>query len=216
MIAECLLAEFRIGGDDCPLADVTRASGAVVDADTPLLRHDGNALLRFSAEPDPGLTGALEADDRVRYLYRSEPDGRHNFRCLSLHPCVVHALVDAGFMVESLTYRDGDAVLTGTVVGHDVLRGVMETAGETVGVQLERLAPLRADDEAPIAKQWDLTPAQTAALGEAYAMGYFSVPKGATADEVAAALDVSKTAFLERLRRGQEALFGQVFGDAPE
>jgi predicted DNA binding protein len=42
-------------------------------------------------------------------------------------------------------------------------------------------------------------------------MGYFSVPRETTASEVAAELGISKSAFLERLRRGQDGLFAQVF-----
>jgi len=215
MIDECLMVAVRIEGDDCPLAAATRAVGVAVDAQPPLLRADGNALLRFSAPQGPGLTEALEGDDRVRYLYRSRVEGRNNYRCLSLHPCVVHELTDAGFMVESLTYRDGDAYLTGTVVGQDVLRTVMETAGETVGVRLERVAALHAEDDDAVGRQWDLTPAQEASLREAVTMGYFTVPRRTTAAEVAGELGVSKSAFLERLHRGLNALLAQVFDVAP-
>ena len=100
MIEECLMTEFRIEGDDCPLADATRATGAVVDVAPPLLRDDGNVLLRFSSAPNDDLTTYLDGDDRIRYLYQSDNGGRYNYRCLSLHSCVVHELVSAGFMVE--------------------------------------------------------------------------------------------------------------------
>jgi predicted DNA binding protein len=211
MIEECLMTEFRIEGDGCPLADASREADAVIDASTPLLRTDGNVLLRFSSDDDGALTAALEADDRIRYLYRSERDGRYNYRCLSLEPCVVHELVSAGFMIEELTYTRGDAVLRGAVVGSEVLKQVMETAGDTVGVRLERVYTMRADERSPVTKRWDLTPAQEEAVRRATEMGYFTVPRGATALEVADSLGISKTAFLERLRRGQHALFSQLF-----
>ncbi|PSP66082.1 transcriptional regulator [Halobacteriales archaeon QS_1_69_70] len=170
MIDDCLMAEFRIEGDDCPLAAATREVDVTIDAEPPLLRADGNVLLRFSARPNDDLAAALEADDRVRYLYRARTGDRSTYRCLSLHPCVVHELLDTGFMVESLTYRDGGVVLRGAVVGYDVLRAAL-------------------------------------------ASGYFRVPREATAAEVADVLDVSKTAFLERLRRAQAAVFGAMFPD---
>jgi predicted DNA binding protein len=213
MIEECLMTEFRIEGDDCPLADATRATGAVVDVAPPLLRDDGNVLLRFSSAPNDELTTYLDGDDRIRYLYRADSGGRYNYRCLSLHPCVVHELVSAGFMVESLTYQDGSAILTGAVVGHEVMQAVMETAGETVGVKLERVYALRDDEEESIAKQWDLTPAQEESLRYAVSMGYFTVPREATADEVAAEMGISKSAFIERLHRAQHSLFTQLFPD---
>lgn len=211
MIAECLLATFRITGDDCPLAAASDAVGTRIDASPPLLRADGNVHLRFSSPADDGLTRVLDADARISYLHRSSAQGRDTYRCLSFDPCVVHDLIDAGFMAESLTYRRGTAVLTGAVVGHEVLQSVMATAGETVGITLERLSPMDGDDDSAVATQWDLTPAQTAALRQALAMGYFRVPREATAADVAAALDISTSAFNERLHRGQQALLSQVF-----
>lgn len=255
MIEECLVVEFSVRGDDCPLAEASREAGVTVDCGPPQLRADDNVLLRFSATDDGGeLAATLDADDRIRYLHVSESDGRHNFRCLSKHPCVVHELTDVGFMSESLQYRDGKGSFTGAVVGHDVLRGVLDRAGETrvasevrrptagrepdleqangeavsqaqpprfkvagnaghpVGVKLERVHPLGSDEEEAIAQRWNVTPAQEAALRAANEAGYFAVPKAASAEEVAGKLGISKSAFLERLRRGQATLFGQVFG----
>ena len=93
------------------------------------------------------------------------------------------------------------------------MRAVMETAGETVGVKLERVYALRAEEEESIAKQWNLTPAQEESLRYAVGMGYFTVPREATADEVAAEMGISKSAFIERLHRAQQSLLTQLFPD---
>lgn len=216
MISECLMTEFRIEGDDCPLADATRETGTVINATPPLMRADGNVLLRFSAGPSDELTRVLDEDDRIRYLYQSEYDGQYNYRCLSMHPCVVHELISSGFVVESLTYQDGNAILTGAVVGHEILNEVMETAGETVGVKLNRVFALRSEEDTAVAKQWDITPAQEESLRRAVEMGYFTVPREVTASEVADELGISKSAFLERLRRAQHSLFMQLFPGVEE
>ncbi|WP_435177750.1 helix-turn-helix domain-containing protein [Halorussus sp. AFM4] len=213
MIDECLVVEFSVTGDDCPLADAARETGATVDARPPQLRRDENALLRFSVGEGADELGAvLDADERIRYLHASRTDSRTNFRCLSKHPCVVHELTDAGFMAETLQYRGDTERHTGAVVGHDVLRGVLAAAAETVGVSLERVFPLGSEDDEAVAQRWDVTPAQEAALRTALEMGYFEVPREVTAREVADELGISKSAFLERLHRGQATLFGQVFG----
>jgi predicted DNA binding protein len=213
MIEECLVVEFGVTGDDCPLAVATAAADATVDCRPPQRRADGNVLLRFSAgEAADALARALDADDRIRYLHVSRSDGRANFRCLSTDPCVVHRLTDAGFLADLLRYEDGRETYTGAVVGHEVLEGVLEAAGEAVGVSLQRIHPLGEEDDDAVARRWDLTPAQEAALRAALRMGYFEVPKEATAAEVAEELGIGKTAFLERLRRGQASLFEQVFG----
>lgn len=210
MIDECLVVEFRVEGDDCPLAVATRATGIRVDARPPQLRADGYALLGFTAPDSEGFVAELDADDRIRYLHISAVDGRRNCRCLSKRPCVVHELVSAGFMAESLRYHDGVGVFTGAVVGQEVLRGVLDTAGDTVGVTLERAYPLSAEDETTVAQRWDLTPRQEAAIRAALELEYFAVPRGATATEVADTLGIGKSAFLERLRRGERALLSQV------
>lgn len=212
MIDECLVVEFAVTGDDCPLADATRETGWTIDARPPQRRSDGNALLRFSAPDVADLRATLDADDRLRYLHASRTDGRLTVRCLSHHPCVVHELVDVGFLVDSLRYHDGRERYTGAVVGYDVLEGVLAAAGETVGVTLERVYPLGDEDDRSVGQRWDLTPPQEEALRVAYELGYFSVPKAVTASEVATELGIGKSAFLERLRRGQTALFGQLFG----
>ncbi|SEO87576.1 Predicted DNA binding protein, contains HTH domain [Halogranum amylolyticum] len=216
MIDECLVVEFRVTGDDCPLADASATAGVPIECRPPQLRADGNALLRFGAPQSDELAAALDADDRIRYLHRSsgnERTDRDEYRCLSKVPCVVHELTDVGFVAETLTYRDGEERYTGAVVGYDVLQGVLEAAGATVGVTLERVYPLGPEGESAATGRWDVTPAQEAALRTALAMGYFSVPRETTASEVAAELGISKSAFLERLRRGQAGLLTQVFGD---
>lgn len=211
MISECLVVEFRVTGDECPLAEATRETGATVDARPPLLRADDNSLLHFSTA-EAGIGRALDADSRVRYLHASRSDGRYTYRCLSKQPCIVHELIDAGFLVESLHFEDGTERHGGAVVGHDVLDGVLEAAGEAVGVSLERISPLREDSAEPVAQRWDLTPAQEEAVRAAHRLGYFNVPRSVTASEVAAELEISKSAFLERLRRAQSGLFAQILG----
>lgn len=213
MISECLIVEFEIRGDDCPLAEATRAVDSSVEAQPPQLRADGYALLRFGASENDRLTRVLDADERVRYLHRVLTDGRAGYRCLSKHPCVVHELVSEGLLIESLGYQNGTATVTGAVVGYDVLEGVMDRAGETVGVTLRRVYPLGPHEHDREATQhWDLTPKQEEALSVALELGYFEIPRDADAAAVATELGVSKSAFLERLRRAERVVLTRLFG----
>jgi len=211
MIDECLIVEFDVEGDDCPLASATATTGATATAQPPQLREDGNILLQFSTSAGDNLATALDADSRIRYLHRATADSRDNFRCLSKHPCIVHELISAGLLVDSIQYQNGTARLTGAVVGHTVLQGVMGRASDTVGVQLQRVYPLQEEDDEPVAQRWDLTPAQVESIQTARELGYFDIPREADAGEVADALDISKSAFLERLRRAQASLFRDLF-----
>lgn len=211
MISECLVVEFRVTGDGCPLSEASAAADVTIGAAPPLLRRDGYALLHFSTTTAE-VGEILDADERIRYLHGAAGEGKHSFRCLSKAPCVVHRLVDEGFLVESVQYRSGVERHVGAVVGYDVLRGVLEAAGEAVGVELAGVSPLGAEADSPIEGRWNLTSGQAEALETAYEMGYFEVPKEASAAEIAMELGVSTSAFGERLRRAQAALLGQVFG----
>jgi predicted DNA binding protein len=237
MIEECLVVECRVTGDDCPLAAATRAVDARIECSPPQARRDGYDLLRFSAPASDALAATLDGDDRIRYLHRSrggrdghahrgsragddaddadrpsaDATGRDDYRCLSKHPCAVHDLTDAGLVVESITYEDGTERYVGAVVGYDVLQGVLEAAGDTVGVTLERVYPLGPDDTGTPGGRWDVTPRQETAIRTALEMGYFEVPRETTATDVAERIGISKSAFLERLRRGQAGLFRQLF-----
>lgn len=211
MREDCLAVEFEIRGDDCPLADATRTAGGRVESGPPQLRYDENVLLHFTAPKNEHLGEVLEEDDRIRYLHVARGSERDTYRCLSKQPCVVHQLVSTGCIVESLTYEGGRARVVGTVVGRDVLGMVMERAGDTVGVTLRRVYQLERDRQPTPGEQWDLTPKQEACLRAALERGYFSIPREATASEVAEDLGISKSAFLERLHRAERTLFGQLF-----
>lgn len=211
MIDECLAVEFRVQNDDCPLSEATREVNVEIGAQPPQHRSDGYDLLKFSSPKSDRLTRVLDDDDRISYLHVSRTDGRYRYRCLSKEPCVVHRLIDGGLIVETLRYRDGAAMIFGAVVGRDVLKGVMEAAGETVGVTLERVYPMQAEAKESPGHRWDLTPAQEECLRTALEMGYFTIPRSVSSEAVADELGISKSAFLERLRRGEAALFHQIF-----
>lgn len=61
-------------------------------------------------------------------------------------------------------------------------------------------------EEAPRASQFSLTSRQREALVAAFEMGYFDVPRTTTAREVAETLDISGSAFSQRLRRAMTNL----------
>jgi predicted DNA binding protein len=256
VIEECLVVEFRVTGDTCPLAAASRATGTTIDARPPQRRADGTVLLQFSAPPDDSLVTTLDADDRIRYLHAASAEDRTNYRCLATAPCVAHRLTDAGLLAESLRYREGTERHSGAVVGYDVLQDVLEAVGEYnatdpdadrspnttdptdrtdritendpdsgdadahahrdgrtngIGITVERVYPLGNEDDSPVARRFDLTSSQASAIETALGMGYFAVPRECTASDVADALGIGKSAFLERLRRGQARLFAGLF-----
>jgi hypothetical protein len=76
----------------------------------------------------------------------------------------------------------------------------VETTGEALGSgQLGRV--LRNE----------LSPEQLTVLRTAHRMGYFEVPRGASADDIAAELDIAQSTLSERLRLAEHQLFDLVF-----
>ena len=213
VIEECLVVEFAITGDDCPLAAATAAVGTTVECHLPLYRGNDTALLRFSAtENVNALASALNADKRIEYLHVSDSERGSNFRCLSTQPCVLRALVEAGFLAESIEYRAGRGVFSGGVVGYEVLHSVLQATEDAVGVTVEQVYPLASSEDELVREQWAITPAQEEALRTAVAMGYVAVPRRVTAGDVADELGISKSAFLERLHRGEHHVLSRIFG----
>lgn len=212
MIDDCLVVEFAVDGDDCPLSELTGENSAQVQCRPPLVRSDETLLLRFTVmENEEKMASALEEDDRIDYLHVVDSGQGTNVRCLSRQPCVIHDLVDAGFLAESLEYRDGTGYFRGSVIGFDVLQNVLQTTRDAIGVDLQRVYPLEAADD-NVVKKWDITPAQEEALRVAYEMDYLSVPRETTAVDIADELGIGKSAFLERLRRGEQQILSQMFG----
>lgn len=70
-----------------------------------------------------------------------------------------------------------------------------------------------SEDEAGGGAKDDLTAAQRKALRTAFERGYFEIPRGASLQEVADELGVSRQATSERLRRGLSSLLGREFDE---
>jgi len=76
----------------------------------------------------------------------------------------------------------------------------VETTGEALGSgQLGRVLRNELSDE------------QLTVLRTAHRMGYFDVPREASADDIAAELDIAQSTFSERLRLAEKQLFDLVF-----
>jgi predicted DNA binding protein len=123
-------------------------------------------------------------------------------------------LTDAGFLPVTIRYTDGVGRFSGEVVGRDILRSVLEVARDVVGVSVRNISHIETNDSTHPAVhdvEWNLTPAQQEALQTAYLAGYLNVPRDVTAEAVADELDISKSAFLQRLRRAQYNYFRQIF-----
>lgn len=219
MIDECLVVEFTVAGNDCPVVEATDDHDVVVDESPPAHRDDERTLLHFNAEGDvKPFTETLDEEGQIEYLQVAEGGSVAQCRCLLHDECVLKALTTAGFMPHEIRIVDGVERFRGSVVGRDVLREVIQTAQELGNVKLERVAEVTdggtAEKELDTTIESSLTKQQREALVSALEHGYFNVPRGATATEVAEDLDISKSSFLGRIKRAQQTVFEQMLADA--
>jgi len=207
-----LLIQFRIEGDDCPLAAVTRETETAIEAKPGLLRSDGNVLLQFQAMTNAEkIAHRLEEEQRLRYVHAIERSGDTEFRCLSLDPCVQHQLFNIGFMPLSIRYQTGHEYYTGAVIGHETMKQVVGHAYESVNVQLQGIQQMEVAESKRLTQRWDITPAQREAIVAGLEHGYFAVPRELSAEEVATKLGISQSAYLQRVHRAEARIFEQIF-----
>lgn len=219
MIEECLVVELAVTGNDCPIVEATEDHDVVVDENPPAHRDDGRTLLHFNAEGDiEAYTATLDETDEIDYLQVTKGGSVAQCRCLLHDECVLRTLTTAGFMPHEIRIVDGTERFRGSVVGRDVLRDVIQTAQELGNVTLERVAQLTADTDVDqgldATIESSLTKQQREALLAALELGYFDVPRGATATEVADELGISKSSFLGRMKRAQRTVFEQLLAGA--
>ncbi|MFC6954785.1 helix-turn-helix domain-containing protein [Halorubellus litoreus] len=62
----------------------------------------------------------------------------------------------------------------------------------------------------------ELSQQQMDVLRTAHSMGYFETPRRASADDIAAELDIAQSTLSERLRRAEKQLFDLVFSEAED
>lgn len=77
-------------------------------------------------------------------------------------------------------------------------------------LELERLATPASDRNENDSSADRLSPRQRDAFRLARSRGYYGYPRGVTARELAAELDVSKATFLEHLRKAEAKLLGRI------
>ncbi|WP_255191434.1 helix-turn-helix domain-containing protein [Natronobeatus ordinarius] len=218
MEAEYVIVELAITGAGCPLVEATREHDVVVDEHVPALRADGTPMVHFDAEGDvEAMAASFEDHEAVSDLQVTGTSGVGTCRASLEGECLLAPLIDAGFKPHDVRIVDGVERLWGSVPGRDALADVINAAREHGSVRLERATTM---SEAPTAGGMPrdspdarLTKRQREALIAATEMGYFEVPRRTNATEVAKELGISKSAFLDRLKRAQASLFEALFSE---
>jgi predicted DNA binding protein len=134
-------------------------------------------------------------------------------------PSIVRTMTSTGGVVQDLSVERGVADLTIEVAPDADVRAVVEALeGALDGVslraqrQITRSAISRSTFRTSLAE--DLTDQQRAALEAAYAANYFEWPRGTTAEELAASLDIASPTLHQHLRAAKRKLLEAYFDEA--
>lgn len=162
---------------------------------------------------------ALEADPTVSTPQRTVEFGDRRFYWVEVtnayRPSIYSVLVDEGSIIERLVgTRDGWEFRVRFSDREEFARFRQFCDDRGLGFELHRLSSVPEGNAPP--DRYGLTPKQQEALVCAFERGYFQVPRGASLDEVAAALGVSHNAASGRLRRGLETLLENTLAPASD
>lgn len=214
---EYVIVELAVEGVGCPLVEATRDHDVVVEERPPALQPDGTPRVHFDAEGDvAAMASTVEDHDAVSDVQFTESESIGTCRAAIEGECLLAPLIEVGFLPHEIRIVDGVERLWGSVPGRDRLEDVIAAAREHGSVRLERATTVTETPAGDSTRPRDrpdtaLTKRQREAIVTAQAMGYFEVPRRADATAVADELGISKSAFLDRLKRAQSTLFADLF-----
>jgi predicted DNA binding protein len=206
---------------DCPFNQLTESyPGLTIDWDRPGVGIDAEtAFGRFSLrtpEKSPIDTDAVIAElSSAPSVLSIERLSDRIFNCVLRREMLTMApeLLAECFTV---TIKEADGVEEWGVVTSSprVEEFLFETLNETRDGRFELRRTVSMEEVTCVEDEsayQSLTDKQREAIRQAYDTGYFESPREATAEEVAAELDITASSFTSRVRRGQRRLFTELF-----
>ncbi|WP_435119695.1 helix-turn-helix domain-containing protein [Halolamina sp. C58] len=207
-----------------------------IDYENVFYASDGDWIesLVVSSSVDFDPAEVLESLDRVELFHHQLTSGdsaTQTTRRLTVvahepYPFLLGVVLRRKAIPNRLELRDG--VLTGivTVREWEDFRSLADTIQEQFGRfellsvnQVETTgAPLGSGQIGRVLRD-ELSAEQLTVLRTAYRLGYFDVPREASADDIAAELDIAQSTLSERLRLAERQVFDLVFsisGDAED
>lgn len=212
-----LAVEFAY--EDGPLSTLSATTGCSARLDGVVPGSDGHLVIYASVtdvEPAAVLAaaGSTEGIDRVRLVQRTTAGGVVEL-VLDSSPLLV--LIDRGGAVIGCRVEAGQVQLEANVPQGTDLRGLQSSlAAVAPSISLERKQQRQTTGTVPSPSgllDGELTDRQRSVLEGAYRAGYFEWPRESTAEDLAAAMDVSPPTLHNHLRKAQNALFTPLFED---
>ena len=177
---------------------ITRAGGRVDSVSQ-------NLVCGFDADEPCNCRAEMEvkSEDGSEHTLVSNSTSGH---CL----CPALSAVDCVWEIDG--FQHGEVLFSVTVPNRETLREVVETLRDreaTVRLQQLRTADGTSEDHTVELDVSGITDKQREALRTARQLGYYDQPRTATLDDVAAALDISRSAVSQRINAVEDRLIGE-------
>jgi len=192
---------------DCPVAAVSERSGEPV-TDITWTAADGDTVTEQVTMDSGGDTTAFNQvfDYGSQQVYEFEREASE--------PCICESIEQAVGPVAETYAVNGDLHVTLHAGDVDVMRDLVSDLKDRFGgVRVEYLVRSRTDVDEPDLVPVDLrqlTARQREVVETAHEMGYFEYPRQANASEVADALGIGPSTFIEHLNAAQSKLLADL------
>ncbi len=213
---------LRVADEAYYLVAIAREIGSADDRTITVhgtLRHANGQLLQYLSVDEStvdalrtALTGRPEISDVETIGAGPTP----RLQIIVDAPTPESILIDHGAVVRSTTVDTRGADLVVELPARDAVRTTVESVGAAfVDVSVRSVTevtyPNTDSTEVSSIDRSELTDKQAAALEVAFHHGYFEKPRGSSATEIAEALDVAHSTFLQHLRAAQQKLFTEFY-----
>ncbi len=189
---------------NCPVTELAAENDAQIRDISWTGYEDGTVVEEFRATSAVDATTVFDAGENVVQRISRNGDG----------PCHCEAVGALGCPIADVRVEKNSLSLTLHLPSTDPLSAVVEELEELGGTVRLRYLVRDAQAEGTDATVVDrdrLTSRQREVLRKAYRLGYFAYPREASAEEVAASLDIGTSTFAEHLAAAQSTLLEEVF-----
>ena len=213
---------LRVPDEAYYLVAIAREIGSTDDGTITVhgtLRHANGQLLQYLSVDESTVDAfrtALADHPKISDVETIGAGPTPRLQIIVEAPTPESLLIDHGAVVRSTTVDTRGAELVVEVPARDAVRTTVESVGAafvdvSVRSVTEVTQPDTASTELSIVDRSKLTDKQAAALEAAFHHGYFEKPRGSSATEIAEALDIVHSTFLQHLRAAQQKLFTEFY-----
>lgn len=210
--------EFETRDRDLFFADLTARHGSEVEYNGSTYRNDGSMLIFFTTDIDPSLVekNSENHTNIEEMALINEHEGGNLFQFIPGKKSIITTLAERGAKIRSMDAVDGTGHISVELPPEVDVRAIVAVLQERYSNT--ELVAYRERERPPETKQEfigkltdNLTERQLTALQTAYVSGFYEWKRPVSGDELAEAMDITRSTFHQHLRAAERKLVGKFF-----